>query len=113
MCREKTNNRHQSSRCCIKSIFARLAEFVTGPSRLGSSLLLLAIVGAVFANALPGEFVWDDQIYLLNKPAYQNFNLHRILLSLANDLEYLQDYCFWSRWDWIHSLNWNLPFALA
>lgn len=89
----------------MKLLFGRLSALLTGHSRFGPYLFLLTVVLAVFANALAGEFVWDDQIYLLNKPAYQNFDLHRILLSLANDLEYLPvrdlsyalDWAIWGR----------------
>jgi hypothetical protein len=67
---------------------------------------LLAVIAAVlFGNSLGHEFVWDDHIYLLNKPVYQSFNLRRMFFSLANDLEYLPvrdlsyaiDYAIWGR----------------
>lgn len=67
--------------------------------------LLLLVVGVVFGAALGHDFVWDDHIYLLNKPVYQAFDLQRIFCSLANDLEYLpvrdlsyaMDWAIWGR----------------
>jgi tetratricopeptide (TPR) repeat protein len=77
--------------------------FVTGP--VAPYLVLLAIVAVVFANSLGHEFVWDDQIYLLNKPVYRTIDLSRIFGSLVNDLEYLPirdlsyaiDWAIWGR----------------
>jgi pentatricopeptide repeat protein len=74
-------------------------------SRCTPYLLLTGMVAAVFGSSLFHEFVWDDHIYLLIKPAYLEFDLRRIFLSLANELEYLPvrdlsyavDYAVWGR----------------
>ncbi|HEY5975406.1 MAG TPA: tetratricopeptide repeat protein [Geobacteraceae bacterium] len=73
--------------------------------RLAPYLLLTGMVAVVFGTSLFHGFVWDDHIYLLIKPAYLTFDLRRIFLSLANDLEYLPvrdlsyavDYAVWGR----------------
>lgn len=66
-------------------------------------LLLVAVVCVVFGNSLLNGFVWDDNIYLIGKRVYQDFDLDKIFFSLANGREYLPlrdftyavDYAVW------------------
>lgn len=50
--------------------------------------ILTIIIAAVFWNAVPHDFVWDDLIFVTYKEAYRNFDLSTIFFSLANGLEY-------------------------
>jgi tetratricopeptide (TPR) repeat protein len=52
-------------------------------------LMLSIAVLFVASTTLSFEFVWDDHIYLLMKPAYFSGDLRQILLNLPNGLEYL------------------------
>jgi protein O-mannosyl-transferase len=65
--------------------------------------LLFAMVLLVYGNTLSCGFVWDDLIFLVNNKVYVDFDLKRILFSLANGVEYLPvrdvsyalDYALW------------------
>src|SRR6266568_4744361 len=59
-------------------------------------LLLVVVVCAVFGNTLLNGFVWDDNIYLVGRRVYQDFDLGKIFLSPANGHEYqpLRDFTF-------------------
>jgi tetratricopeptide (TPR) repeat protein len=52
------------------------------------AVVLLVALG-VYANTLAGAFVWDDQAYVVGNAAYQQFDLRRIFLTLANGVQYL------------------------
>ena len=52
-------------------------------------LLMLLAVGIVFGNTLSGGFVWDDNVYVLGNAVYRQFDLRRIVTTLANGVEYL------------------------
>lgn len=64
---------------CKYSSFGRRAQV----------LVLLCLVPLVYGMSLFHGFVWDDNIYFINNPIYQEFNLHAIFFSLANGVEYL------------------------
>lgn len=51
--------------------------------------MLLCLILSVYGASLRHGFVWDDNIYFINNPAYRDFNLRAIFFSLANGVEYL------------------------
>ena len=71
--------------------------------RIVHHALLFATVLLVYGNTLSCGFVWDDFIYLVHNRVYVDFDLKRILFSLANGVEYLPvrdvsyalDYVLW------------------
>lgn len=72
--------------------------------RVPVQLAILALaVCAVFGNTLRNGFVWDDTVLLLGREVYRHFDLGKIFLSAANDVEYLPlrdlsyavDYAIW------------------
>jgi tetratricopeptide (TPR) repeat protein len=66
-------------------------------------LIILAFVVAVFGVSIDFDFVWDDHVYLIGHDVYASFDLGRIFLSPANQVEYLPirdvsyavDYALW------------------
>ena len=65
-------------------------------------VILMLLVGLVFANVLTNGFVWDDAPYLLNIDAYRSLDFSRFFLGLGNGIEYLP----------IRDVSYALDFAL-
>jgi tetratricopeptide (TPR) repeat protein len=59
-----------------------------GKYKLAPYLLLSVVTVLLYANALSGGFVWDDNLFTANQ-VYWGFDLGKIFFSLANGLEYL------------------------
>ena len=68
-------------------------------------ILILFAVVSIFGKSIFFDFVWDDKVLLLGQDVYKNFNIKKILLSPANNLEYLPvrdlsyalDYLIWGQ----------------
>jgi len=56
-------------------------------SRLAAYAVTAIVVILLYANTLAGGFVWDDNLFTANQ-VYWSFDFRKILLSLANGLEY-------------------------
>lgn len=85
------------------TIFNIFRQHARNRPSIAACLVLVLTSMSVFGNSLRNGFVWDDNVYLVNNPAYREFDLTRIFTTLANGVEYLP----------VRDLSYAIDFAIG